>query len=479
MPKPNILWICTDQQRWDTLGCYGNPFVRTPRLDRLAERGVLFEHAYSQSPICTPSRASFLTGRYPRTTRTRQNGQCIPDDEILITRQLAEAGYVCGLSGKLHLSTCEPQACPHTERRIEDGYSVFHWSHHPSPDWPENEYANWLRTRGVEYRGSPFRGSAYVQAGMPAEHHQTAWCAGRAVDFIENAAKSERPWLFSYNCFDPHFPFDPPVEYLERYLDRLDEIPLPNYVEGELAGKPRFQQPELREAYHHVGSHRFAEMTDADHRLVRAAYWAMIDLIDAQVGRMLDALERTGQADNTIVIFTSDHGELLGDHGLYYKGPYFYDPAIRVPLIISWPGRIEPGRCSALVELMDLAPTLLDAVGLPWHSGMQARSFWSTLLDPAKRGAFREDVYCEYYNGMHAQAEPKPFATMLRTERRKLVVAHGLEPGELYDLAEDPNETHNRWDDPGYQTIKMQLLKRLSDRMAWTVDPLPGREGAF
>jgi len=476
---PNILWLCTDQQRFDTLGCYGNSFVRTPNIDRLAENGVVFDRAYSQSPICTPSRAAFLTGRYPRTTRARQNGQCIPEDEVLVTRLLAEAGYTCGLSGKLHLSACQPSACPAMERRINDGYDVFHWSHHPRPDWPTNEYGLWLRERGVEYHTPRFRGSPHVFEGMPAEHHQTTWCAEKAINFMESCAQFDRPWLFSFNCFDPHFAFDPPLEYLEPYLERLDEIPLPNYVAGELDAKPHFQSREFRDLYHYIGPHHFDEMTHEEHRLVRAAYWAMVDLIDAQVGRMMDALERSGQLDNSLVIFTSDHGEMLGDHGLYLKGPFFYDPAVLVPLIISWPGRLKPGRSAALVELIDLAPTILDAAGLERHPGMLAKSLWPLLNGETDVNQHLDDVYCEYYHGMWARAEPRPFATMLRDERYKLVVAHGLETGELYDMTDDPNETHNLWAHPDQQSLKMDLMKRLCDRMAWMVDPLPPRVSGF
>ena len=141
---PNILWICTDQQRRDTICALGNPRIRTPNLDRLVAEGVSFTSAYSQSPICTPSRASFLTGRYPRTTRARQNGQKIPEDERLITRMLADVGYDCGLVGKLHLASCHKKV----ESRIDDGYRVFHWSHHPAPDWPENEYIQWMEGKG-------------------------------------------------------------------------------------------------------------------------------------------------------------------------------------------------------------------------------------------------------------------------------------------------------------------------------------------
>ncbi len=476
MNSPNILWICTDQQRFDTLGCYGNRFVHTPNVDRLAQTGVLFEHAYCQNPVCTPSRASFLTGRYPRTTRCRQNGQSIPEDEVLITKLLADAGYTCGLSGKLHLSACNPRACPTTERRIDDGYAEFHWSHHPAPDWPANDYVRWLREQGVEYGRSPLDGSKYVQVGMPAEHHQTTWCALKAVNFIEAGASLDRPWLFSYNCFDPHPPFDPPEEYLGRYVGMLDEIPLPNYVPGELGGKPPLQLQNHQSAR----GYPYPEMTEKDHRLVRAAYWAMVDVIDREVGRMLDALDRTGQRENTIVIFTSDHGEMLGDHGIYLKGPYLYEPAVHVPLVISWPGVIAGGRRSpALVELTDIAPTLLRAVGLERRPSMQGESLWPLLSGGTSADRHRDDVYCEFYNSHGGRRDRATDLTMVRTERHKLVAVHGQDVGELYDLEEDPHETHNRWADAECQTIKLEMLQRLCDRMAWTVDPLPVREAAW
>ena len=477
--KANILWICTDQQRFDTLGCYGNPFVRTPNLDRLAESGMLFEHAFCQNPVCAPSRASFLTGRYPRTTRCRQNGQAIPDSELLVTKILADAGYVCGLSGKLHIGPCHPSACPGTERRIDDGYDEFHWSHHPGPDWPTNEYIHWLQEKGVRYGTLPFDGCQYVRVGMPADHHHTTWCAQKAVDFIEAAASFDYPWLFSVNIFDPHHPFDPPAEYLERYLEQLEEIPLPNYVEGELESKPVWQQIDHQGAYGGVGGHRYDNLTERDHRLIRAAYWAMVDLIDAQVGRMLQALEATGQLGSTIVLFTSDHGEMLGDHGIYLKGPYFYEPAVRVPLIISAPGLIESGvRAEALVELVDLAPTLLDACGLEKHPGMQGKSLWPLLTGHASFDHHRHDVYCEFY-GSNFHYDPPAHTTMVRTKRYKLTVAHGQNKGELYDLVTDPQEIDNRYEDSELQSVKLAMFQRLCDRMAWTADPLPERQAVW
>lgn len=473
---PNILWICTDQQRWDTLGCYGNRFVRTPHLDRLARDGMLFEYCYCQATMCSPSRASFLTGRYPRTTRLRQNGQAVPADEVPVTKLLAAVGYTCGLVGKLHLAPCEPAVAPVREARIGDGYAEFHWSHGPNPGWTTNEYHRWLTTASVAYRTPPFPGCAHVRTGMPREHHHTTWCATQGIEFIRHAAHFQGPWLLSLNLFDPHYPFDPPASFLERYAADLAALPLPVYTEGELTGKPKYQ------ALDHFGAgssrvrYAAARMTAQDHRWVKAAYWAMVDLIDSEVGRILQALDETGQAGRTIVIFCSDHGEMLGDHGMYLKGPHFYEPAIRVPLIMSCPGLIRRGRFTGLVELVDLAPTLLAAAGLdPWP-GMQGHSLWPLLTAGREGEGGRADVYCEHYN---ASDHPRVYATMVRTKRYKAVRYHGMPMGELYDLHTDPTETVNLWDDHGSREIRATMLERLCDRMAWTVDPLPIRQARF
>ncbi len=490
--QPNILWICTDSQRFDTLGCYGNRFARSPNVDRLAEEGVLFENCFAQNPLCTPSRGAFLTGRYPVTNRLRQNGQCIPEDEVLITRMLADNEYLCGLVGKLHLSAAnrrfvmgdkwwelprEERLVQGTERRIEDGYKEFHWYHSTNPDFRSSAYKQWCHRRGVQIKSADREDSKYVKNGMPEEHHEVRFSAETAVDFIERYEDYPHPWLFSVNVFDPHPGFDPPPEYLEPYLSRLEEIPLPNFVEGELEDKPFYQQE--RHESNRWGDYSETDMGDPrEHRMLRAAYWAMCNNIDVQVGLMLDALERTGQREDTLVIFTSDHGEMLGDHGLYFKGPFLYDPAVQVPLVISQPGRVAEGvRSPALVELADLAPTVLDACGLERHPGMQTRSLWPLLTGQQDPGHFRDDVYCEYYNSN--PDDPPVYLTMVRTQRHKIVVVHGMDCGELYDLQEDPTETHNLWDDPDYADVKGEMLLRVADRMARTVDPLPPRIGIF
>lgn len=484
--RPNILWVCTDSQRWDTLGCYGNPFVKTPVADKLAEEGVRFEYAFCQNPLCTPSRGSFLTGRYPTATRLRQNGQVCPPDLCPISRTLADAGYVCGLSGKLHLSPCDNRLLlgeewwkqdkslyfKGREPRIDDGYGEVYWDHAANPSDRSSDYTRWLRERGRLPLNKPKRADCpFVLEGASSEDHQATWCVEKAIGFLESHAGAHYPWMFSVNIFDPHAHFDPPRAFLEPYLERLDEIPLPNFDPAELEAKPTVMQERHVKAYD--------GKSERDHRLIRAAYWAMCDHIDVQLGRLLEALDRTGQRDNTIVIFTSDHGEMLGDHGLYIKGPFLYDEAIRVPLIIRWPGKIARGRTSrALVELTDLAPTLMEAVGMEPRPDMQGRSLWPMLSGAAPLNEHREDVFCEYLNAN--PDKPRCYLTMIRDHRHKLVAWHGEMVGELYDLQDDPRERHNRWGDPACADVKMQLYQRLAARMAFAAaDPQFPRIGVF
>lgn len=476
--RPNILWICTDQQRFDTLGCYGNEFVETPNVDRLAESGVRFERAYAQSPVCTPSRASFLTGRYPRTTGVRGNGCPIPDDETLVTRRLADEGYICGLSGKLHIRPCHPSTedLPTAESRIDDGYADFQWSHDTTHPSPANEYLEWLAERGVEYEERPIDGCEYATYGMPAEYHQTTWCAEKAESFIETATDGDRPWLYSVNPFDPHHAFVAPEGYLQRYLDRLDEIPLPDYEPGELDDKPPWYGECHEGAYASPDLFSYEEMDERDHRVIRAVYWAMCDLIDDVVGQLLDALERTGQREDTIVVFTSDHGELLGDHGIYLKGSFFYEESLRIPLVVSGPEIQDGIETDELVELVDLAPTFVEAAGSDAPQAMQGRSLWPLLTGTVEN--HRDSVYAEAYDAVHWQ-EPTGYSTMIRTDEYKLVRHHGVGMGELYDLDENPDTVSNRWNDPAYAQVKTDLLTELSDRMAGTVDPLPEREAPW
>ena len=291
----NILWFCTDQQRFDTLGCYGNPIIHTPNIDRLAAEGILFEQAYAQAPMCTPSRASFLTGRYPKTTRSSINGnERFSRDETLVTKLFADAGYTCGLVGKLHLTA----AYKRMESRTDDGYSYMQWSHMPIDNWPEgiNKYQEWLKEKGISWKDNyhspcpdwpPRHGyplPEHIQ-GMPDEYHQTTWCVEKGIEFIEQQ-RGKGPWLLSINCYAPHPPFDPPQSYKDKL--NIDDMPLPKWKEGELDDKPPCQLDCYLNGSQKGMVRDTVGMTDRMKQEVTRDYWALVEQIDVQFGRLMD-----------------------------------------------------------------------------------------------------------------------------------------------------------------------------------------------
>lgn len=461
--KPNFLWICTDQQRFDTIRGLGNAHINTPNLDRLMDEGVSFDRTYCQSPVCTPSRASFLTGRYPRTTGTTRNGNDrFSDEEILVPHILAEHGYKCGLIGKLHLSAADGRTEVLPKHH---GYDMVKWCHGPRDGWgDDNAYQAWLRSQGVSW-DTDYHGK---DGGIDPQFHQTTWCANEAIGFMD--AHEGTPWLLSINIFDPHHPFDPPAAYKAKYP--AEDMPLPKWREGELDNKPQIQ----RDDYEHGGQSGLGpsckKLSDLEIQDYISDYYAMVDLIDVQIGRLIDHLETTGQRDNTIVIFHSDHGEMLGDHGLILKGGHFYEELVHVPLIISCPARLsENVRSQGLVELVDLAPTILDLAGIDVPLTMQGQSLSNILEGKSDPGVHRSSVYCEYYNALPA-AHKGIFATMYFDGRYKLIVYHGQDVGELYDHETDPDESDNKWNDPGYQSLKVELLLANFQQSVATVEPV-------
>lgn len=466
----NYVWFCTDQQRYDTLGCYGNSVIHTPNLDRLAEEGMVFERAYAQAPMCTPSRAAFLTGRYPKSTRSSINGNdTFSRDETLVTKMLADAGYTCGNVGKLHLTA----AFKRMENRTDDGYSYMQWSHMPIDNWPDgvNKYQDWLKEKGVSWQKEyhspcpdwpPRQGYPLPEKiqGMSPENHQTTWCVEKGIEFIEQA-RENGPWCLSLNPYAPHPPFDPPQEYKDRL--NINDMPLPKWKEGELDNKPPCQKDCYLNGSQQGMVRDTVGMTDDMKREVTRDYYALIEHIDDEFGRLMDYLDRTGQRENTVVIFMSDHGEMLGDHGIYWKGGYFYECLVHVPLIISCPGLIPQGvRSSALVELVDLAPTLLDLSGVPIPKYMQGTSFAGILRGNQSLDHHKDSVYSEYYfcaNMLH-----EVYATMYFDGRYKIAVHHNQAIGELYDLEQDPDEFDNLWDSPNHEALRNRLIKTCFDR---------------
>lgn len=494
MTQPNVLWICTDQQRWDTLSFLGHAGTRTPTLDRLAAEGTAFDRAYCQSPICTPSRASFLSGKYPIATGVQRNGNVsFPDDVVLVPRLFRDAGYRTGLIGKLHLSRAQGVV---EKRPADDGYDEFYWSHHPDPDWgPEaHDYEAWLAEKGVDAEAICDR-SRTLGAGVEAEHHQTTWAGDRAGRFIRTHAG--RPWFLSINLFDPHPPFDPPADYLARF-DRA-EMPGPLFAASDLAHQARFFEVDQQSRvavdpgrgdpdspfYEPPGERPAGATHDTppetyDGKLVRAAYHAMIALIDDMVAGLLATLDETAQRRDTIVLFMSDHGEMLGDHGLIYKGARFYEGLVRVPMIFSWPGQVREGVVSgALVELVDIPQTLLDAAGLPEGEGMQGKSLWPLLTGAVPADVHKPYVLCEYFDALGMPDARHTRASMYFDGRHKLSIYHSHGTGELYDLVEDPSEFRDLWDEPEQRSLRCTLTGRAFDALMNVCEPGPRRTGNY
>lgn len=489
---PNILWIMTDQHQADCLGCMGNGVIQTPHLDRLASQGVVFENAYCQSPVCMASRASLLTGRYPEAVRVRGMG-ILPPAETTFPEVLARSGYRTGAFGKVHFT---PEK--YTQQELGSDIPILDWRRYaddaklsPIADDPhkrnygfqthvgcddacQGAFREWLRTHHPQWAdaerppGLPGCPRDTFVSPFPSEAHQSTFIAQQAVDFIAQQQGSDAPWLTFCSFIAPHHPFEAPADQIERY-DPAD-IPLPRRKGGvDMQDVP----PRLAAALDEIDQY-----DEAAQRRIVLHYYASISLIDDCVGRLLEALDETGQADNTIVLFVSDHGEMLGNHGLLRKPSFHYDELLRVPMILRSPG-LQPARVSGLVELVDVHPTLLALAGLPVNAGVQGTD-WSAML-LAANVVGREDIYSDMHDmdPMVCEQGTGPFAACrtLRTARWKLNVYpdHAQTCSQLFDVANDPDETTNLFHEPSHRDTRNAMIWRMLQRLHANVDPLPLR----
>lgn len=467
--RPNILLICTDQQRYDTIGTYPGSAAITPNLVELAEHGVVFDHAYAPSPMCAPSRASMLTGEYPSSHGLWANGVTLPRGRSLVSRELADAGYRTGLVGKLHLAAAHQGM---TEERVDDGFEVFKWAHDPFHGSPENAYHAWLREKHPEQWAAAQQdiltpdATGFKHANtrfdeMPTEAHYSTWVTEEVVDFIEE--EDDRPFFVIANYFDPHHPFAAPDEYLEMYPP--GSVAPPVGGREELASKPPRQTDASDSSYVGHGP-SYVDFTPEQLDEIRRIYYAMVTLVDDGVGRIMEAVRARAGGRDTLVVFVSDHGEMLGDHALLLKGPMLYDVAVRVPLIVSMPGRLPEGtRENGFVSVQDLATTFRVAAGLEPYQRDQGIDLLAVGNGEAPA---RKYAWCEYRNSGYPY-QPPAHTTMLRRHDFKIVVWHG-DPdegwpttGELYDMVNDPDELVNLWDDPAYRETRLELMQAVAD----------------
>jgi arylsulfatase A-like enzyme len=512
MTRPNFIVFITDQQRADHLGCYGNPIVSTPVIDDLAARGWRADEMHVASPICMPNRASLITGRMPSCHGTRHNGIELSLAERTLPQVLAEAGYRTAHVGKSHLQNMldapgqypRPTDPPHAgEARQEDltrhGQEIWRrWEENPefeiaTPyygfqtvdlciEHGDDQYGHWRRWVRSQARDAdnligpehalPTPNVALTAAGqawrtrLPEELYPTSWVADRAVSRLREMAAADKPFFLYCSFPDPHHPFTPPGQYWDRY--KPADMPLPASFDMPHEDLP----PHVRWLYERRDDGTAVKNSPApfactarEAREALALNYGSISFVDAAVGRVLEALRSLGVAGQTVVLFTSDHGDFMGDHQLLLKGPIHYRGLTRVPFIWMDPSAApHSGASSALVQTIDIAPTILDRAGvLPWH-GMQGQSLVPLIHGSAD--SWRESLLVEeegqrYYMGFPDRVRTRS----LLTSRYRLSMYDRVSWGELYDRESDPEEVHNLWNDPSAAPLRAEVMEQLVHSM--------------
>lgn len=488
MQRPNILIIQTDQLRWDAIGPNGSSppghgssplpetvqsHAITPNLDRLASEGVNFDHCFVQNPLCMPSRASFLTGQYCSTLGITHMGVPVPPDVVTLPRLLRSYGYRSAVIGKLHF-------LPHANRDHRVPYPPYGFDHLEISDEPgvyEDAYRAWVRRTapdeldrlsaglppaaarylsvmgiddGITHPGGDaarfdFKGAIPFAGRSDVTH--SAFVSIQTCAFLEQQTPASAPFVCVASFFAPHAPWIVPLQFLDRYpLDEVDQLPLPAYPPEVDAQRPT--DPD-------------AMYSDAQLRDAKRGYYAMITEMDYYVGWILDRLGAQGLTENTIVVFTSDHGEWLGDHLRYGKGYPGDDAVARVPLIVRWPGGVyAPGTTvSDIVEAVDVLPTLLDCTGIQVPPHLQGHSLAGVL------GGY------DYTGHGSALMEFTGWKNLRTDSYRYLVHEDGREM--LWDLARDPGEYHDVAGASDYAGALADHRHRLVQRLIALERPIP------
>ncbi|MGC6484319.1 MAG: sulfatase [Candidatus Puniceispirillales bacterium] len=501
MTRPNIILICTDQMRFDALGCTGNQQAKTPHIDQLAAHGVTFSNHITPCQICAPSRASLFSGKMARRHGLTHNGMALAEDQPLLTHRLKQAGYRTHGIGKFHFQPIlagEEHAMPES--------NAF-WQTSESRGWTGPFYGfdtaafvigeSFASTRGGHYgrwlhENHPEVVDLYLpensldddpdemdevwRSAVPPEYHYNTWIAGQAADFI-TATKTDEPFFMFVSFPDPHHPFSPPAAYADLF-DPL-EMPMPTCHEDELEKMPDYigkqtwvEGADTKITYKEFLAsgtfsieqgtwQRTAEFGEMSMRKIIAYTHALNVMIDEGVGRIMAALETRGITEDTVVIFTSDHGELLGDHGLIRKGPMPYRQLLNIPLVIAGAQQSGGDEISALTSHLDLMPTILDLAGISTHEG-EGKS-----LLPLIEGAV-ESLHEYAYGEYHPRTVRNQYNHTIMTAHERLTLyplAEGKDWGEYFDHRDDPGEHHNRYHDPACQNrinaLRQQLLTEL------------------
>lgn len=526
--RPNFILITTDQQRADHLGCYGNTVLRTPKIDALAKHGRAFDRCFVASPVCMPNRAAMMTSRMPSAAGVRMNGVPLPKDSVTFVELLRSAGWRTALIGKGHLQnmTDRPAAwaagpTPSGEptpaqSAMRDGpaysqESMRQWASEPTHqvslpyygfeyvqlclehgDLTGGDYPKWLRQHGFDpaqwvgrVNALPHEAPPVLDAWrtrVPPEFYPSTFVAEKTAAWIDEHVErtaDESPFFVHCSFPDPHHPFTPPGRYWDLYDPRRVVLPESFGPDGtDDIPLKRALHDEMRHGRRPAGSSRAMAVSEEEARWAIALNYGSLALIDDAVGSLTDHLARQGLADNTVIIFTSDHGDFMGDHGLLNKGPLHYRSLTRVPLIWSDPSAHDAQRDNRLCSSIDLGTSILARAGLQKAYGMKGLD----LMQPSHSGMdaplLRDAVLIE--EEAHHRYPQSPFPLKLRTlvtDRWRLSVRADEPWGELYDLVADPHEKINLWWDKGLGDVRAELSLRLIQEMQRQADdvPLPSR----
>ncbi len=510
--KPNVLFFITDQHRPDHTGFGGNAIVLTPNLDAIAARAVRFDRAIVANPICMPNRSSIVTGRMPSIHGTRYNGIPLDWGANTFVRVLRENGYRTGLVGKSHFQNIghnehvatsafegEPQVearslpyppgwdawelfVRHRRETVEVPEDFYGFDHvqltTDHSDYCSGHYFQWLLSEGVDpeklqgaVNALPYEAKSKQvwKTAVPEDMYPTTWVCDRAIDFLDTQATTDDPFFLWCSFPDPHHPFTPPGRYFDLYDP--SSIPLPETFGDSHEGS----MPHYRRLLENRGRQRgFMSPwapTEEQFREAAAKEYGMITMIDDAVGRIVARLDSLGIADDTVVIFTSDHGDMFGDHSVMLKAAMHYEGCIRVPLLISRPGAAG-SVSSSLVSSLDLGQTILELAGLPEYHGMQGTSLVPLLEDPSAQVRDRVLVEEDEMFDMLGTGRHLRMRTLVTTDAR-LTLYDGVEHGELFDLDRDPGEIDNLFASPKAAEMRAHLTERLARQLMEVADPSP------
>jgi len=442
-PRPNILFVMVDEMRFDAMGCAGHAVVKTPTLDRLASQSAFFRNAYTVSPVCCPSRASTFTGRYPHVHGVRRNGLAYNDNEIFLPSILKHYGYRTAIAGKLHFNP----------KRYGFGFDRF-WSYTaegPEPELGHMAYlskkhgknaAKWASKPGTCPWPEDELGKDVGEFAYPLEDFETEWITDRSIAYLRDSARQKEPFFLFSSYLKPHSPSVEPKPYFDMYdAATIPVVPLPPDVKERRA--------KLK------GNSRRKVVDDVTmQRRMTALYYGAISHIDTELKRLFDELDRLGLRRNTVVVFTSDHGNMLGDRGLWFKD-FMYEGSAHVPLMMSVPGS-RARKLDPVIESIDLMPTLLDLAGIPVPAGIQGRSF-RPMLEKGAQPGWKNRCISDLTATMHLAGGYK----FIDNNNGSL---------ELYDLKNDPGEKTNLAGDPKYRA----QLQSAQDALAkWRTEQPP------